>query len=103
MLLPTGQSIEQKIASLIVYMITPDNNVQEHLKSLLNAMKGYFHPSNHGSWSAFLGVIVHKLGECFARRLHEERQPECATYVAFWGPFAPFFSIPMHRNQCSQI
>jgi proteasome activator subunit 4 len=79
MLLPTGQSIEQKIASLIVYMITPSNGVQRHLEALLNAMRGYFHPSNHGSWSAFLGVIVHKLGECFARRLHEERQPDCVT------------------------
>jgi proteasome activator subunit 4 len=79
MLLPYGAGREAKIAQMIVSMIIPGNNTLDYLQKMLAATNAFFHPSNTGNWSAYLGVLIYKLTEAFAERLHKERQPDCMT------------------------
>eukprot|EP00039_Didymoeca_costata_P033291 m.41688 g.41688 ORF g.41688 m.41688 type:complete len:1837 (-) comp9800_c0_seq1:208-5718(-) len=79
MLLPTRENKPTRIARMIVYMITPKNKTMQYLKKFLSDVEGYCHPSNTGSWSGALGIMIYKLTEQFARRLHEEKQDDCKT------------------------
>eukprot|EP00040_Diaphanoeca_grandis_P028219 m.163095 g.163095 ORF g.163095 m.163095 type:complete len:1879 (-) comp31279_c0_seq2:255-5891(-) len=77
MLLPGSRSKLSKIAIMIVFMISPTNDVLEQLQSLLVSIEAFFHPSNTGAWTGRLGPLMYKLCEVFAMRIREESSSDC--------------------------
>lgn len=64
-------------ASLIINMLGPGSNCQEHLDTLFNMLRAYFHPSNSGYWSPTLGIFIEALSRLLVLRLHDEQLPHC--------------------------
>ncbi|KAL7421289.1 Proteasome activator BLM10 [Cryptotrichosporon argae] len=55
----------------------------DHLSRLITSCETFFHPSNSGSWSAFLTVFLSHLASNFVERWKQEQEPTCKTPVAW--------------------
>jgi proteasome activator subunit 4 len=52
-----------------------------HLAVMVNALENYFHPSNHGSWTAILAQFLHSLTSEFLKRCLYEASEICVIPV----------------------
>ncbi|CAI5758273.1 unnamed protein product [Candida verbasci] len=64
-------------ASAIVYSISSSSNeIIQHLKTLVNAIESYVHPSNTGDWTRPISKLVIAFVYQFHKRYNSENQPK---------------------------
>eukprot|EP00038_Savillea_parva_P004886 m.144688 g.144688 ORF g.144688 m.144688 type:complete len:1888 (+) comp11603_c0_seq2:145-5808(+) len=113
MLLPGGRGRVTKAAVLIVYMMTPDNEVLTYLDRLLASIKAFYHPSNTGRWSSILASFMLSLCEVFAMRAREERADNSvipaavrlsdADWKRFVGILVPYVSLAQFSKSPTMV
>eukprot|EP00047_Mylnosiga_fluctuans_P011818 m.22942 g.22942 ORF g.22942 m.22942 type:complete len:1805 (-) comp3830_c0_seq1:81-5495(-) len=64
----------ERAGSMVAYLLGPDGEAMRHLRSLLQAVMTFFHPSNIGSWSARLASFVSALCKEYCNRLHDQTE-----------------------------
>lgn len=69
------------IARLIVYSLSPqcldeESSIMASLEGLLEAVDTFYHPSNAGSWTTFLGQFTLYLTDIFVSRWNREQSDE---------------------------
>ncbi len=72
------------IARWIVHSLSPlcltrENSVLSDLEGLMESIDTFFHPSNQGSWTAFLSQLTFFLTDIFVSRWNREESGELDT------------------------
>jgi proteasome activator subunit 4 len=68
-----------KVAGLLVSSITPQNfdDLFKKLKTLLNSLETFVHPSNFGSWSTLIAKFCHRFVFTYHERVMAEKEKDC--------------------------
>lgn len=61
------------IAKAIVFLLHPGGSAQRHLDVIVELLEQYYHPSNGGTWTAFLEQFLRYLAFFFLKRLAKEQ------------------------------
>jgi hypothetical protein len=75
----------QNFAKFLIWTWFPENKyglgTEMHLETLLQAIEGYYHPSNYGKWSSGLAKFLQNLSGCYLKRIRLEKMADCETPI----------------------